>query len=67
MDKDKCKRFLKFRPDRIFNDFAISWAPINEIDPDFFYFKDMDQKLTPNSIGPEHTKCAEVGAENLKM
>ena len=39
-----------FRPDRtktkiklneIFNDFAISSDPINEIDADFFYFKEM--------------------------
>ena len=50
-------------PNEIFKDFAISCDSINEIDPDFFYFKDMDYKLTPNRIGPDHMKCAEVGAE----
>ena len=36
------ERLTKLKPNKIFNDFAISWDPINEIDPDFFYFKDMD-------------------------
>ena len=30
------------RISEIFNDFAISWDSINEIDPAFFYFKDID-------------------------
>ena len=51
------------KPNEIFNDFAISWDLINEIDPDYFHFKGMGCKLTPNSIGPDHTKCSEVGAE----
>ena len=55
--------FKKLKPNSIFNDFAISWSPINEIDPDFFYFKYMGQKLTSNPIGPDHTKCSEVEAE----
>ena len=50
-------------PNEIFNVFAISWDPINEIDPDFFYLVDMDYKLTSNPIGLDHTKCSEVGAE----
>ena len=36
------KRLTKLKPNEIFNDFGISWDPINEIDPQFFYFKDMD-------------------------
>ena len=36
------RRLTNFKPNEILNDFAISWDPINEIDPDFFYFKDMD-------------------------
>ena len=57
------RRLMNLKPNEIFNDFAISWEPINEIDPEFFYFKDMDYKLTLNSIGPDHMKCSEVGAE----
>ena len=37
--------------------------PIDEIDPDFFYIKGMDQKITPNPIVPDRTKISEVGAE----
>ena len=36
------RRFTKLKANAIFNDFSISWDPINEIDPYFFYFKDMD-------------------------
>ena len=36
------RRLTKLKPNEIFNEFAISWDPIYEIDPDFFYFKDMD-------------------------
>ena len=31
----------KLKPNEIFNDFAISQDPINKIDLDIFYFKDM--------------------------
>ena len=37
--------------------------PINETDPDFFYFIDMDQKIPPDPIGPDYTKFVEVGVE----
>ena len=47
----------------MFNDFAISWEPIDEIDSNFFYFKGMDQEITPKPIGPEHLKISEVRAE----
>ena len=30
------RRLTKLKPNEIFNDFAISWDPINEIDPDLF-------------------------------
>ena len=60
---DRTKTLTKLKPNEIFNDFAISWVAINEIEPDLFYFKDMDQKLTPNPIAPDHTKFVEVGAE----
>ena len=62
-EPDRTKTYEALKPNEICNDFAISWDPINEIDPDFFYFKDMDYKLTSNPIGPDHTKCVEVGAE----
>ena len=57
------RRLTKLKPNDSFSDFAVYWDPINEIDPDFFYFKVMDQKLTPSPIGPDDTKCTEVGAE----
>ena len=44
-------------------DFAISREPFAEIDSNFFYFKGMDYKITPNPIGPDRTKISEVGAE----
>ena len=60
-----------FRPDRTktyevkaernFNDFAISWDPINEIDPYYFYFKEIDYKKTPHPIGPDWTRSYEAG------
>ena len=33
------RRLTKLKPNEIFNDFAISWDPIIEIDPDFFILK----------------------------
>ena len=47
----------------MFKDFAISQDPIDKIDPDIFYFKDMNQKITPDTIGPNRTKMSEVAAE----
>ena len=32
----------KLKPNEMFNDFAISWDTINEIDPVLFYFKGID-------------------------
>ena len=59
------RRLTKLEPNEIFNDFAISREPFDEIDSNFFYFEGMDQKITPNPIGPEdfRTKISEVGAE----
>ena len=34
------------KPNEIFNDFAISREPIDEIDSNFFYFNGMDLKIT---------------------
>ena len=53
------RRFTKLEPNEIFNDFAISREPFDEIDSNFFYFKGMDEKI----IGPDRTKISEVGAE----
>ena len=36
------RRLSKLEPNKIFNDFAISREPIEEIDSNFFYFKGMD-------------------------
>ena len=36
------RRFTKLEPNEIFNDFAISREPFDEIDSNFFYFKGMD-------------------------
>ena len=36
------RRLTKLKPNEIFNDSSISREPINEIDPDFFYLKDID-------------------------
>ena len=57
------RRLTKLEPNEIFNDFAISREPFDEIDSNFFYFKGMNQKITPKPIGPERTKIAEVRAE----
>ena len=54
---------MKLEPNEIFNDFAISREPFDEIDSNFFYFKGMDEKITPNPIRPERTKISEVRAE----
>ena len=35
-------KLTKLDPNKIFNDFAISREPFDEIDSNFFYFKDMD-------------------------
>ena len=45
------RRLAKLEPNEFFNDFAISRQPIDEIDSNFFYFKGMDSKIIPNSIG----------------
>ena len=52
----------KLEPNEIFNDFAISREPFDEIDSNFFIWK-VDYKITPNPIGPDRTKISEVGAE----
>ena len=36
------RRLTKLEPNEIFNDFAISREPLDEIDSNFFYFKDMN-------------------------
>ena len=36
------RRLTKLEPNGIFNDFATSQEPIDEIDSTIFYFKDMD-------------------------
>ena len=54
---------MKIKSNEILNDLAISWDPINEIEPDLFYFKDMDQEITSDTIGPDRTKFVEVGAQ----
>ena len=54
------RRLTKLEPNEIFNDFAISWDLFDEIDLNCFYFKGMDQKMTPK---PDRTKISEVGAE----
>ena len=46
------RRLTKLEPNEIFNDFAISREPFDEI-----------EKITPNPIGPDRTKISEVGAE----
>ena len=56
------RRLTKLEPNSIFNDFAISRQPFDEIESNF-YFKGMDKKITPTSIGPDRTKIAEVWAE----
>ena len=33
------RRLMKLEPNEIFNDFAVSRAPFDEIDSNFFYFK----------------------------
>ena len=40
--KPNAQRLTKIKPNEIFNDFAMSQDPLDEIDPDFFYFKGMD-------------------------
>ena len=50
------RRLTKLEPNEIFNDFAISREPFDEIDSNFFYFKAMDYNITPNPIGPDRTK-----------
>ena len=56
------RRLTKLEPNEIFNDFAISREPFDEIELFYFYFKGMDQKITLKPIGPHRTKIAEVGA-----
>ena len=36
------RRLTKLETSEIFNDFVISRKPFDEIDSNFFYFKDMD-------------------------
>ena len=43
----------------IFIDFFIFRDQIDEIDPGFFYFKDIDQKISPDAIEPDRTKVFE--------
>ena len=45
------------KADEILKEFAISWAPIDEIEPVFFYFNGMDWKVTLDPIGPIARDC----------
>ena len=56
-------RLKKLEQNEIFNDFAISQEPIDEIDSNCFCFKGMDQKIPPDPTGPDRMKIADVGAE----
>ena len=38
----------KIKPNEIFNEFAIPREPIDEIDSNFIYFKDMNKKIPPD-------------------
>ena len=40
--ESNARRLTKLEPNEIFNDFAISREPFDEIDSNFFYFKGMD-------------------------
>ena len=40
-DPTNGRRFTKLEPNEIFNDFAISREPFDEIDSNFFYLKGM--------------------------
>ena len=53
------RRLTKLESNEMFNEFAISREAFDEID----YFKGMEKKITPNPIGPDRAKIAEVGAE----
>ena len=57
------RRFTKLEPNEICDHFAICREPFDGIYSIFFDFKGMDQKITPNPIGPDRTKISEVGAE----
>ena len=62
------RRLSKLKPNEIFNDFAISREPFNEIDSNFFYFKGLENntknrletitrrfaKLEPNESSSSH-------------
>ena len=47
----------------MFNDFAIFWKSIDEVNSNFFDFNDMDQKIPPDPTLPDRMKIFEVGAE----
>ena len=61
------RRLTKIKPNEIFNDFAKSWEPIDEIDSDdsmnliFLGFKNVDIQSKLSNF--EATKIAEVRAE----
>ena len=61
--KISTRRLTKLEPNEIFNEFAISREPFDEIDSNFFDFKGMDYKITPKTIGPDRTNIAEVTLE----
>ena len=42
---------------------AISQDPIDKIDPGYFYFKDMDQKIPPDPTRSDRKKISKVGAK----
>ena len=51
------------KPNEILNNFAISREPFDEIDSNFFYFKDMNLKIPLDPTGSDRTKISEVGTE----
>ena len=61
--KINARTLKKLEPNEIFNNFAISREPFDEIDSNFFDFKGMNKNITPKPIGPDRAKISEVGAD----
>ena len=58
------RRLTKLKLNDILNDFSISEHPTDRrIGSDIFYFKDFDQKISPDPNGPDRTKTTEIGAK----
>ena len=51
-------------PNDIFNDFVISYYPIDKIYPAFFILKIWTRKKTQGTIGADRTKISEDAAES---